>query len=147
MRILLVLLLLVVTGSTFAEDVRFTLTWPVNRGKLGHMVFEAEVSDVEFQMTSRQNYRLDIGGRIELHNGAWHVNKISKSSNVNINFEKLANGRRHKKLAQEQWLRGRMARHLLHKEKAVGSIPIAATKLNGKWVITRHRYQDKLWSP
>ena len=133
MRILLALSLLLAVQTVNADDIECKLTWPIMGGKIGSPVFEFDASDIEFSMSSRFQYRLDIGGSIELRNGAWKLNKIRESSNVEVDFAKAAKER------EEEWPWGRMARHFPHKEDVVGSIPITATKVNGHWVFTVDR--------
>lgn len=140
MRVLSGLALLLVAGPLYCEDVKLSLTWPVMGSIIGKPVFEAEASDVEFRMSSRHEYNLDIAGSIELRNGAWAIDKISRSIDVDIDFEGLGNDRLQRDLDNTQWLRSRMERHLPHKETASGSIPLAATKLNGKWTLIHNRY-------
>ena len=123
MKRLLALSLLLAVGTAQADDVECKISWPILGGKVGKPILEIEASDVDFSMSSRSEYRLDIGGSIELHNGSWKINKITKSDKFDPTFE-------------DQWLRGRMARRIPHKDEVVGSIPIVATKQNGQWVIT-----------
>jgi len=125
----LILLLAFVASTAYAgEEIELGLTWSIKGGKISKAVFEFEMSNVEFTMSSRREYSLDIGGSVELHNGAWKINTIRKSNDIEINFGAINDERRQRNLNNKQWLRGRMARRFPHKEIVAASNAAVATK-------------------
>ena len=129
MRILVALSLLLAVQTVNADDIECKISWPVHNGKIGSPVLEVEASNLDFSLNSRYQYKLDIGGAVELRNGAWKINKISRSSDVEIDFAELARER------EEQLMRARVEY----------MPPITATKVNGVWTFSVNR-EEPQWA-
>ena len=133
MRKLIVVLLLMVNTAN-ADNIECNLTWVIDGGRIQPPVFrlDAKVSQIDLLVSPDFNYSIDIGGGIEFKNGAWKVNKLNMTESMfDVKFELV------KKKRTNQWLRGRMERHIPHKDTANGSIPFVATKFTNDDIISK----------
>jgi hypothetical protein len=127
MRRLILLLVFVANPAYAGEEIEIGLTWKIKSGIISKPVFEFEFSELEFSMSTRQGYSLDIGGSVELANGTWKINTIRKSDNYSLSEYQKFEKERQLKLDNTQWLRGRMARRFPHKEIVAASNAAVAT--------------------